>query len=80
MMVIPMPQITNIKRFIGDDGYIDGKVIKGYIHKDKSKLCIRDLNNNPLPAFGNNPLTADDIDVLMFELAIIKQKISGDNK
>lgn len=77
MVVILMPQITNIKRFIGDDGYIDGKVIKGYIHKDK--LSIRDLNNNPLPAFGNNPLTADDIDVLMFELAIIKQKISGDS-
>lgn len=58
-----------------EDGYIDGEQIKGYINN--GKLMIRDINNNPLPAFGNNPLTEDDIDVLMFELAIIKQKLKG---
>lgn len=72
-----MPQITNIKRFINDNGYVEGKKIQGFI-KDKH-LHVREFNDTFISALDFNKLSADDIDVLMFELAIIKQKISGDH-
>lgn len=74
-----MPQITNIKHFIDKDK-VNGEMVKGYINS--GKFMVRDINENPLPAFGNKPLTVDDLEVLIFELSIIKRELkqAGDNR
>ena len=67
--------ITNIKRFIDDDGTVQGERIGGYINGDT--LHIQEFNDNYVSSADMSTLNVEQIETLIFELNIIKDKLKG---